>query len=346
MARMNMSEATVAAIREEMLRDESVFLTGFGVTWYEGILGSARGLWRQFGDDRVVEMPMTETGYFGICAGAAMFGMRPIFDIGFAEYLPYIAQPLCADMAAVYYETAGKARVPIVVAAKQGVAGNLSHPRGFTSWLAHVPGLKVVMASTAFDAKGLWKSAIRDNNPVVIIEPMGLYLGEAEEIPDEEYLVPIGKADIKRLGRDITIIAAGEMTQRALRAAEALVHESIDAEVVDLRTLAPMDMDTVLESVSRTRRALIVHADWKIGGFGAEIAASIAERAAGLLKTRIRRLAPPHLPPPYAPGLESAFFPSVGDIVLLARQMVSEQQADREALRDGGAAAAHVAARI
>jgi pyruvate/2-oxoglutarate/acetoin dehydrogenase E1 component len=335
---MNMCEATVAAIREEMLRDEAVFLTGFGVTWYEGILGSARGLWEQFGDGRVIEMPMAETGYFGICAGAAMSGMRPIFDIGFAEYIPYIAQPLCADMAAVYYETAGKARVPIVVAAKQGVTGNLSHPRGFTSWLVHVPGIKVLMASTAFDAKGLWKSAIRDNNPVVIIEPMGLYLGEAEEIPDEEYLVPIGEAEIKRHGSDISIIAAGEMTQRALEAAEALVPEGIDVEVVDLRTLAPMDMDTVLDSVGRTRRALIVYADWKIGGFGAEIAATIAERAGGLLKTRLRRLAPPHLPPPYAPGLEAAFFPSAGDITLLARQMVSEPHAER-GTRDGGAAA-------
>lgn len=330
MSRLTMSEAAVAAIREEMLRDESVILTGFGITWEGGILSSARGLWEQFGDGRVFELPVTETGYFGICAGAAMSGMRPIFDIGFAEYLPYIAQPLCADMAAVHYETAGKARVPIVVAARQGAAANLCHPRGFASWLAHVPGIKVVMASTAFDAKGLWKSAIRDNNPVVIIEPLSLYLGEDEDLPDEEYLVPIGQAEIKRRGRDITIVAAGEMTRRALRAAEALVHEGIDAEVIDLRTLAPLDMDTVLDSVDRTRRALIVHADWKIGGFGAEIAASIAERSGGQLKTSIRRLAPPHLPPPCNPSLEAAYFPSAGDITRLARQM------SRSTRRTGG----------
>jgi pyruvate dehydrogenase E1 component beta subunit len=334
MTAMNMSEATAAAIREEMLRDESVFLTGFGVTWYGGILGSAVGLWEQFGDDRVIEMPMAETGFFGICAGAAMLGMRPIFDIGFAEYIPYITQPLCADMSAVYYETVGKAHVPIVVTAKQGASGNLSHPRGFTSWLVHVPGVKVVMASTAYDAKGLWKSAIRDNNPVVIIEPLGLYLGGKEEIPDEEYLVPIGKADIKRRGSDLTIISAGEMTQRSLQAAELLAQDNIEIEVVDLRTLAPMDMATVLESVNRTGRALIVHSDWKIGGFGAEISASIAERVTKPLKTRVRRLAPPHLPPPYALELEEAFFPTIDDIALLARQMVCEQQMDPDKPRE------------
>lgn len=322
MAKLNMSEATVAAIREEMRRDEAVFFTGFGATWYGGILGGAKGLWEEFGDARVIEMPMTETGYFGICAGAAMHGMRPIFDIGFAEYIPYITQPLCADMAAAYYETAGKARVPIVVAAKQGVCGNLSHPRGFTSWLVHVPGLKVVTASTPRDAKGLWKAAIRDDNPVVIIEPLGLYLGEPQEIPDEDYLVPIGRADIKRRGRDLSVIAAGEMVQRALGAAEVLSGEGIEAEVVDLRTLAPLDLDTVLDSVARTGRALIVHADWKIGGYGAEIAASIAELGDGRLKTRVRRLAPPHVPPPYAPELEAAFFPAADDIALLARNML------------------------
>lgn len=327
MARMTMSDATVAAIREEMRRDHSVFLTGFGVTWYGGILGSARGLWEEFGDERVVEMPMTETGYFGICAGAAMHGMRPIFDIGFAEYLPYIAQPLCADMAAVYYETAGKARVPIVIAARQGTAGNLCHPRGFSSSLVPVPGIKVVTAATASDAKGLWKSAIRDDNPVVIIEPLGLYVEEAEEVPDGEYLVPIGRADIKRAGRDITIIAAGEMTRRALQAAALLAGENIEAEIVDLRTLAPLDMDTVLDSVRRTRRALIVQAEWKVAGCGAEVAASIAEHAGSLLKSRVRRLAPPHLPAPYAAHLEPAFFPTFRDIALLARQMVSDRPA-------------------
>ncbi len=325
MARMNMAEATVAAVREEMQRDPSVFLTGFGVTWYGGILGSARGLWEEFGDDRVIEMPMTETGFFGICAGAAMSGMRPIFDIGFAEYLPYIAQPLCADMAAAHYETAGKARVPIVVTARQGVAGNLSHPRGFSSSLVPVPGLRIVTASTARDAKGLWKSAIRDNNPVVIIEPLELYLDEPEDIPDGEYLVPIGKADIKRQGRDLTIVAAGGMTRRALQAADRLARDGIEAEVVDLRSLAPLDLDTVLDSVCRTGRALIVQAEWKIAGHGAEISASIAEHAGGALKARVRRLAPPHLPPPYAPHLEAAFFPTIQDIALLARQMVSEQ---------------------
>lgn len=323
MALMNMSEATVAAIREEMRRDESVFFTGFGATWYGGILEGARGLWEEFGDERVIEMPMAETGYFGICAGAALQGMRPIFDIGFAEYIPYIAQPLCADMAGAYYGTAGKARVPIVVSAKQGVCGNLSHPRGFTSWLVHVPGLKVVTASSAHDAKGLWKSAIRDDNPVVIIEPMALYLGAREEIPDREYLVPIGQAEVKRRGRDVTVIAAGEMVQRALAAASELEREGIDIEVVDLRSLAPLDMNTILESVSHTGRALVVHADWKIGGFGAEIAASIAELGDRLLKTRVRRLAPPQVPPPYAPELEAAFIPSVEDIVLLARHMAA-----------------------
>lgn len=322
MTAMTMAQASAAAIGEEMRRDPSVFLTGFGVTHYGGVLGSAAGLWQEFGDARVIEMPMAETGYFGICAGAALFGMRPIFDICFAEYIPYITEPLCADMAAAHYYTAGKARVPIVIAAKQGVHGNLSHTRGFTSWLVHVPGLKVVTPASAADAKGLWKSAIRDDNPVVIVEPMGLYLGEPEEVPDGEHLVPIGQADIKRHGRDLSVIAAGEMVQRALAAAGELATEGADLEVVDLRTLAPLDLDTVLESVGRTGRALIVHADWKIGGYGAEIAASIAELGADLLKTRVRRLGAPHVPPPYVPALEAAFFPGADDIAVLARRML------------------------
>lgn len=319
---MTMAQATVAAIDEEMQRDPRVFLTGFGVTHYGGVFDSAKGLWEKFGDRRVIEMPMTETGYFGICAGAALFGMRPIFDICFAEYIPYITEPLCADMAAAYYGTAGKARVPIVVSAKQGVAGNLSHVRGFNSWLTHVPGLKVVTAATARDAKGLWKSAIRDDNPVVIIEPLTAFTGPPDEVPDTEELVPIGKADVKCRGGDVTLIAAGDTVRLALEAAAQLVIEGIEAEVIDLRTLAPLDYDTVIASVRKTGRVVIVHTDWKIGGFGAEIAAAISERAHAALRSGVRRIAPPHLPPPFRRELEVAFLPQIGDVTNAAREML------------------------
>lgn len=322
MTLMTMAQATVAAIEEEMLRDPRVFLTGFGVTHYGGVYDSAKGLWEKFGDKRVIEMPMTETGYFGICAGAAMFGMRPIFDICFAEYIPYITEPLCADMAAVHYGTAGKASVPIVVTAKQGTTGNLSHVRGFNSWLIHVPGLKVVTAATPRDAKGLWKSAIRDDNPVVIIEPLGTYGAPPEEVPDSEYLVPIGQADVKRAGRDVTLIAAGDTVRLALDAATRLAAGGIDAEVIDLRTLAPLDHDTIVASVRKTGRAAVVHTDWKVGGFGAEISAAISERAHAALKTWVRRIAPPHLPPPFRRELEEAFMPRVDDVTTAVHEML------------------------
>jgi len=313
MTQMTMAQATVAAIEEEMRRDPRVFLTGFGVTHYGGVLDSAKGLWAKFGN-RVIEMPMTETGYFGICAGAALFGMRPIFDICFAEYIPYITVPLCADMAGVHYQTVGKARVPIVICAKQGCAENLSHVRGFNSWLIHVPGLKVVTASTPRDAKGLWKSAIRDDNPVVIIEPLGAWAAGPDEVPDTEELIPIGAADIKRRGRDVSLIAAGDTVRLALDAAAQLAATGVDAEVIDLRTLAPLDCDTIVASVRKTGRAVVVHHDWKIGGWGAEIAAAIGERAHGALKAGIQRVAPPHLPPPFRRELESAFYPEVEDV--------------------------------
>lgn len=322
MTLMTMAQATVAAIGEEMQRDPRVFLTGFGVTHYGGVFDSAKGLWEKFGSQRVIEMPMTETGYFGICAGAALFGMRPIFDICFAEYIPYITEPLCADMASVHYQTVGKARVPIVVVAKQGVAGNLSHVRGFNSWLIHVPGLKVVTAATARDARGLWKSAIRDDNPVVIIEPLAAFTAPPEEVPDTEELVPIGKADVKRAGRDVTLIAAGDTVRLALDAAVPLAAEGIEAEVIDLRTLAPLDYDTIVGSVRKTGRAVIVHTDWKIGGFGAEIAAAVGERAHAALRSGIRRIAPAHLPPPFRRELEVAFLPRVEDVTAAVHEML------------------------
>ncbi|MBM5810921.1 MAG: alpha-ketoacid dehydrogenase subunit beta [Gammaproteobacteria bacterium] len=322
MTLMTMAQATVTAIAEEMRRDPRVFLTGFGVTHYGGVYDSAKGLWEEFGDQRVIEMPMAETGYFGICAGAAMFGMRPIFDICFAEYIPYITEPLCTDMAAVYYGTAGKARVPIVVCARQGVAGNLSHVRGFNSWLTHVPGLKVVSPATPRDARGLWKSAIRDDNPVVILESLAAWVAPPAEVPEAEELVPIGQADVKRRGRDVTVIAAGETVRLALEAAARLAADGIEVEVIDLRTLAPIDFDTLVTSVRRTGRAVIVHTDWKIGGFGAEIAATLGERAHAALQTWIRRVAPLHVPPPFRRELEEAFLPSVDGVISAVREVL------------------------
>jgi pyruvate dehydrogenase E1 component beta subunit len=218
-------------------------------------------------------------------------------------------QPLACDAAGMWYYSAGMTRVPMVLRTKYGVGPHRGHEQDYNAWLVNVPGLKVVAPATPYDAKGLMKSAIRDDNPVVLLEHMNIYHAIREEIPDEEYTIPLGVADIKRKGRDVTVVASAMMVHHSLEAAEALSKEGVEAEIVDLRTLAPLDEETVLSSVRKTGRLVVVHETWKFGGPGGEVAALVAEEAFDALKAPIVRVAPPHVPIPFATSLNKMYLP-------------------------------------
>lgn len=310
MKRLTYQEALVEAISEEMIRDERVFLMGQDIGAWGGALMSHKGLWEKFGSaGRMIETPMSEYAMVGSCVGAAMMGMRPVIQIMFGEFLALVMQPLACDASSMWYFSAGKARVPMVLRMMYGVGPHRGHEQDYHSWLVHVPGLKVVMPSTPYDAKGLMKSAIRDDNPVAFFEHMNLYHGIRQEIPDEEYTIPLGIADIKREGRDVTVVATAMMVHHSLDAAEDLSKEGIEVEVVDLRTVAPMDKTTILASVKKTGRLVVVYEAWKFGGSGGEVAAMVAEEAFEDLKAPILRVAPPHIPIPFSTPLNKVYLP-------------------------------------
>ena len=316
MRKLTYQEALVEGIREEMIRDEKVFLMGQDIGAWGGPLMSHKGLWNDFGPaGRIIETPISESAMVGACVGAAMMGLRPVVEIMFGEFLALVMQPLACDAAGMYYSSMGKVRVPMVLRTKYGVGPHRGHEQDYHSWLAHIPGLKVVMPSTPYDAKGLMKSAIRDDNPVVFLEHMNLYHAYRQDIPDEEYTIPLGVADIKRTGKDVTVVATAMMVHHALEAAQELSKKGVDVEVVDLRTVAPMDMDTVLTSVKKTGRLVIVYEAWKVGGSGGEVAAVVAEDAFRDLKAPIVRVAPPHIPIPFAASLNKLYLPGKQRVV-------------------------------
>ena len=310
MKRLTYQEALVEAIKEEMRRDERVFLLGQDVGIFGGMQQSTKGLWDEFGSTgRIIDTPISETAMVGSCIGAAMMGTRPIVEVMAGAFLPNAASPIVNDAANVCYYTLGKARAPMVLRTKFGWGPYQDSSQNWEAWFTHVPGLKVVMPSTPYDAKGLMKSAIRDDNPVLFFEHMYLYHGVRGEIPDEEYTVPLGVADIKREGKDVTVVATALMMHRSLNAARDLSKEGIEVEVVDLRTLAPLDEQTILASVKKTGRLVIVHEGWKIGGFSGEISAQVAEQGFGFLKAPIVRVGAPHIPFPFSMPFQKAFVP-------------------------------------
>lgn len=323
MPRLTMVEAIVQGLSEEFDRDPDVFFMGQDIGPLGGPLQSFKGIWERYGQTgRVIDAPISEEAITAACFGAALRGKRPVFELMFSEFATLAMGPFASD-AGIFYKTDGILRAPLVMRTKFGISPHRGHQEDFTSLFSHLPGLKVVMPTTPYDAKGLIKSAVRDDNPVVFCEHMSLMHGQREEVPDTDYLVPIGKADIKRQGSDLTIIAAGFMVKRSLAAAQELANVGIEAEVVDLRTIVPLDADLLFESVSKTRRALIVHEPWKTGGFGAEVAAVLAERAFDRLIAPVMRLAPPHLPVPHSLTLENAFIPSEAAIIDSASRIVA-----------------------
>jgi pyruvate dehydrogenase E1 component beta subunit len=323
--RQTMSEITYAlaikdAMCEEMRRDPKVFILGEDIGLYGGAFGVTRGMREEFGPARVRDTPISEAAITGCAVGAAMTGMRPIVEIMFSDFITIAMDQLVNQAAKARYQFGGQASIPMVLRTPEGsgTGAAAQHSQSVESWILNVPGLKVVAPSTPADAKGLLKASIRDDNPVVFFEQKLLYRKKGL-VPWGEYVIPLGKADVKRPGKDLTIISYGRMVERCLEAAAELDAQGIDAEVIDLRCLRPLDTDTIVASVLRTGRVMIVHEACRFGGFGGEIAATIAESDAFYhLDAPICRLAGRDVPIPYNKTLESEVVPTQDRIVRAA----------------------------
>lgn len=315
-------EAIASALAEEMRRDEKVFVMGEDVAITGGVYKATRGLLDEFGPQRVRNTPLSELAILGTATGAAMCGARPVAEIMHIDFIGCCFDIVLNQMSKMHYKTNGRVQVPMVLRTQcgRGRSNGCTQSQSLEALFAHIPGLKVVMPSTPYDAKGLLKSAIRDNNPVVFIEHKGLYQTKGE-VPEEEYTLPIGKADVKRYGKDVTILTYSKSVLMCLEAAEKLAGEGIDAEVVDLRTLVPLDMETIGESVAKTGRVVICHEACERGGYGAEIAAQVTEKLFDELDAPILRVCGSNIPIPNAtiPELESA--PTVEKIMNAAKSL-------------------------
>jgi len=316
------SHALREAMAEEMRRDPNVFLLGEDIAGYGGAFKVTQGLVEEFGPERVRNTPISENTIVGVGVGAAVCGMKPIVDIMFQDFLTLAMDQLVNHAAKFYYMYGNQASVPLVVRTPAGGGRNYgpTHSQSLEAWLIHVPGLKVVAPAFASDAKGLLKSAIRDPNPVVFVESKLLY-GTRGEVPDGEHLVPLGEAKIVREGSDVSLVAYSRMTIEALKAAQTLSAQGIEAEVVDLRTLSPLDMDTVAASVEKTGRAIVVCEDCITGGVSAELTARIVEECFDFLQAPVRRVAGLDTPLPCADNLERLALPDAGKIVAAVGKM-------------------------
>lgn len=315
------SQAIYETMREEMARDPNVILIGEDVGAFGGVWGVSGDLVKLFGEDRVRDTPISETAIIGAALGAAMMGLRPIAEIMFGDFLPVAGDQLVNQLAKARYMSGGKAKVPVTVRVTTGAPGSAAaqHSQSPEGWYMNVPGLKIAVPATPADAKGLLRTAIRGEDPVLFFEHKMLYAAKGEVPDDPDFAVPFGQAAVRREGSDVTVVAIGGMLPKALEAAEALAREGIQAEVVDPRTLVPLDRETILASVRKTSRVVIVHEAHKRLGPGAEIAAMIAEEGIGYLDGPIVRVAAKNVPLPYSPELENFVLPGVTDIAEAAR---------------------------
>ena len=320
---LNYLESINQALHQEMERDESVFVLGEDVGELGGAFKATAGLWERFGKRRGVDTPMCEWAFIGLANGAAMMGLKPVVEIQFADFISTGFDPIVQYTATTHYRWGAK--IPLVIRAPWGggsCAGPF-HSQCKEAWFTHCPGLKVVIPSTPHDAKGLLIAAIREPNPVIFFEPKHLYRREKSEVPETPYTVAIGEAALRREGDDLSIITYGAMVTEALEAAETLSGEDASCEVIDLRTLVPLDKEMILASVRKTSRALIVHEAVRTGGFGAEVAALIAEEAFAALDAPPARLTAPDTPVPHSPPLEKAFRPNAEKIAARARELLA-----------------------
>ncbi|MFC1980874.1 alpha-ketoacid dehydrogenase subunit beta [Chloroflexota bacterium] len=312
------------ALDEEMGRDESVFLIGVDVGRSEGVFSQTRGLFAKYGEKRVKDAPISESAFVGLALGAAMAGLRPVVDIMFMDFVSVCMDPLVNHIAKARYMFGGQYRIPIVIMTSigAGLGAGPHHSQCLEAWFAHIPGLKVVIPSTPYDVKGLMKASIRDDNPVLFLYNKTMITLKGQ-IPEEEYLIPLGKAEVKRDGKDVTVVATSKMVYEALSAAERLADEGISTEVVDPRTISPLDMETIINSVKKTGRLVIAHEAVKEFGIGAEIAASVAEEALDFLDAPIKRVGAPFTPVASSPSLEKAYLVNADNIVAAVKLVVS-----------------------
>jgi pyruvate dehydrogenase E1 component beta subunit len=315
-------EALNQAMREEMRRDPLIVLIGEEVGYYQGAFKVSKGFVEEFGSHRVVDTPITEAGFTGLAIGAAMAGLRPIVELMTMNFGIVALDQIVNNAAKVRYMSGGQLSVPIVIRGPGSAAHQLGaqHSQSLEAWFCHVPGLKVVMPATPQDAKGLLKSAIRDPNPVIVIEAQLLY-GTKGEVQEGEYAIPIGVADVKRAGQDVTIVAYSKTLLLALDAAEQLSREGIEAEVIDPRTLRPLDLETIVASVRKTGRLVIVEEGWRFCGVGAQIAESVYASAFDYLDAPIRRVTGEDVPMPYSRPLEDAAIPDLPRVIAAVKSM-------------------------
>jgi len=316
-------ESLRMTLKEETQRDPSLMLIGEDIGRYGGIFGVTKGLLEEFGPHRVRSTPISESAIIGSALGAAMTGIRTVAEIMYIDFTTCAMDQIVNQVAKMRYMSGGKAKIPLVIRTQGGGGrGNAAqHSQSLEALFYHIPGLKIVMPSTPHDARGLLKTAIQDDNPVMFIEHKLLYATKGF-VPNEEYLIPFGQADIKRKGKDVTVIAISYMVTKALKAAGRLAGENIEAEVIDLRTLVPLDLETILQSIRKTNRAVIVHEGCRRGGIGAEISSQIQEEAFDYLDAPIQRVGALSVPIPYSEPLENAVIPGEEDIIIAVKKLL------------------------
>lgn len=324
MSNMTFAQAINNAHVIEMQRDPNIYVAGEDVGVFGGCFGVTAGLLDQFGERRVKDTTITESAIIGTAVGAASVGLRPVIELMFVDFIGVALDQLYNQAGKMKYMFGGKAKIPMVMrtACGAGIGAAAQHSQCLEALFMHLPGLKVVMPSTPYDAKGLLIASIRDDNPVVFLEHKMLYAMEGE-VPAEEYDIPLGQADIKRAGKDVTVVATANMVHTALAAAEKLAADGISLEVVDPRTLYPLDSETIFASVKKTHRLVILHEEVKFAGSGAEIAAQVAEEAFDYLDAPILRVAAPFCPVPFSPPLEKAFIPSEQQLIDAVKKVMA-----------------------
>jgi pyruvate/2-oxoglutarate/acetoin dehydrogenase E1 component len=323
MPELTYADALREGLREEMLRDHRVVLMGEEIGVFEGVYKVTRGLLREFGPERVRDTPISEAAIAGAAVGAALGGLRPVAEIMYMDFVTICLDQIATNAAKMHFMSGGKLKVPFVLRTQYslGRVHGAQHSQFFPSMFLQVPGLKVVLPSTPRDAKGLLKASIRDENPVVFIESGVLYRTKGQ-VPDGEYVVPLGQCDVKKTGNDLTIVAVSRTVLEALAAAAKLEEQGIGAEIVDPRTIQPLDLTTILGSVKKTGRLIIASDDVKCGGIGSEIAARVVEEAFDTLDAPILRVASPDMPIPFSPTLEQAYMPSAQKIIEAAKKLI------------------------
>jgi 2-oxoisovalerate dehydrogenase E1 component beta subunit len=325
MAVKTVIEAIREGMAEEMRRDPTIIVMGEDVGIHGGVFRATDGLYKEFGEYRVIDTPLAESSIVGFAIGASFNGMRPIAEIQFADFIHPAMDQIMNEAAKIRFRTKGAFGCPIVIRAPYGagVHGGMYHSQSVEALFFHIPGLKIVMPSTAYEAKGLLKSAIRDEDPVMYFEHKKSYRRIKDEVPEDDYTIPIGVADLKREGKDISVITYGMMVHVALEAADKLAQEGISLEVLDLRSIVPMDKDAIKRSVEKTSKAIMLYEDTKTGGVGAEIAAMLAEELFDFLDGPIVRVAAADTPIPFAATLEEEFVPDANDLIEAARKLAA-----------------------